>query len=241
MNTPSTAATAAASGQEVQRRFHWERWSPLTGLLAVAGMVIAFALVGSAPGSNDSDAKITSYFTSDSHQTKSIVGFFVFLAGILLLLVFFSVLRTSLVAAEDGAGRLGALAFGSGVASAVLWLGAVIFFTGPALTADDAKSFHLDPNTFRLMSDTGYEFWVSAVITGALVVWATSTVALRTGLLPRWLGWLGILVGIIQLFAIFFFPVFLYWGWILVVAILLLLRPAAPRRGVDAMRQGEIP
>jgi len=123
----------------------------------------------------------------------------------------------------------------------VLWLGAVIFFTGPALTADDAKSFHLDPNTFRLMSDTGYEFWVSAVITGALVVWATSTVALRTGLLPRWLGWLGILVGIIQLFAIFFFPVFLYWGWILVVAILLLLRPAAPRRGVDAMRQGEIP
>jgi len=55
------------------------------------------------------------------------------------------------------------------------------------------------------------------------------------------LGWLGILVGIIQLFAIFFFPVFLYWGWILVVAILLLLRPAAPRRGGDAMRQGEIP
>lgn len=59
------------------------------------------------------------------------------------------------------------------------------------------------------------------MVAGALVVWATSAVALRTGLLPRWFGWLGILVGIIQLFAVFFIPAFAYWAWILVAALLL--------------------
>jgi hypothetical protein len=110
--------------------FRWERWSPLAGVLAVAGMVIMFGLIGSMPGANDSDAKITSYYASHSHQTKNLVGFLVFLAAILFLIVFFSVVRPRLVAAEGGAGRLGALAFGSGVASAVLSLGAVIIFTG---------------------------------------------------------------------------------------------------------------
>ena len=62
--------------------------------------------------------------------------------------------------------------------------------------------------------------------------WATSAAALRTGLLPRWFAWLGILVGIIQLFAIFFFPAFVYWAWILVAAILLLSRPAASTRSI---------
>ncbi len=79
------------------------------------------------------------------------------------------------------------------------------------------------------MNDVGYEFWVSAVIVGALVVWATSIGALRTGLLPKWFAWLGVLVGIIQLFAVFFVPVFVYWGWILVAAVLLWWRPAASR------------
>jgi hypothetical protein len=58
------------------------------------------------------------------------------------------------------------------------------------------------------------------------VTWATSAVALRTAVLPRWLGWVGIAVGIVQLFSIFFFPSFVFLAWILVVAIVLTVRPA---------------
>jgi hypothetical protein len=76
------------------------------------------------------------------------------------------------------------------------------------------------------------------VVAGALVVWATSAVALRTGLLPRWFGWLGILVGIIQLFAILFFPVFAYWGWIVVAAALLCVAAGCFAR--DSGASGEI-
>jgi hypothetical protein len=207
----------------------WERWSPLAGIVAVAGMIIAFAVAGSTPSTDDSDAKITTYFTSNSHQTKQWIGFFFFLAGILFLLFFLSVLRSRLVAAEGGSGRLGALAYGSGVASAVFWIAAIALFVGPAVTADDTSKFHLDANTYRLLNDTAYLFWVSAVVVAALVVWATSAVALRTGLLPRWFAWLGILAGILQLFAIFFIPAFIYWGWIVVAAALLTWRPAGWR------------
>jgi len=202
----------------------WERWSPLAGVVAVVGMVIGFGLITSSPSTNDSDDKIAAYYASHSHQVKTLVSFFVFLAGLLILLVFFSALRARLVQAEGGLGRLGALAYGAGVASVVLWVGSIALFDGPGLTANDTSKFQLDPNTFRLVNDTAYEFWVAAVIVGAVAVWATSAVALRTGLLPRWFGWLGILVGVIQLFAIVFVPVFVYWGWLLLASALLTLR-----------------
>jgi hypothetical protein len=201
----------------------WERLSPLAGVLAVAGILVGFAINSGSPDTNDSDAKIGAYLASHSHQVRNFVGFFLFLAGILFLLVFFWVLRARIAAAEGGPGRLAALAYGCGVASAVLWLTAAIFFTGPSVAANDTSKFH-DPSGYRLMSDIGYEFWVAAVVVGALVVWTTSAAVLRRGLLPRWFGWLGILVGVLLLLAVFFIPAFIYMGWIVVTAVLLAWR-----------------
>jgi hypothetical protein len=207
----------------------WERLSPLAGVLAVAGILVGFAINSGSPDTNDSDAKISSYLASHSHQVRNFAGFFLFLAGILFLLVFFWVLRARLAAAEGGPGRLAALAYGCGVASAVLWLAAAIFFTGPSVAANDTSKFH-DPSGYRLMSDIGYQFWVAAVVVGALVVWTTSAAVLRRGLLPRWFGWLGILVGVLLLLAVFFIPAFIYMGWIVVTAVLLTWRAGrAPR------------
>jgi Domain of unknown function (DUF4386) len=209
----------------------WQRLSPLAGVLAVVGILVGFALNSGSPDTNDSDAKISAYLASHSHQVRGLVGFFLFLAGILFLLVFFWVLRARLAAAEGGPGRLAALAYGCGVASAVLWLAAAIFFTGPSVAANDTSKFH-DPSGYRLMSDIGYQFWVAAVVVGALVVWTTSAAILRRGLLPRWFGWLGIPVGVLLLLAVFFIPAFIYMGWIVVTAVLLAwragrVRPAA--------------
>jgi len=209
-------------------RGNWDRWSPLLGVLAVACMVIAFAIAGNSPSSDDTDAKITTYYASHSHQVRQIAAVFIFLAGVLLLMAFFGVLRVRLLEVEGRPGRGAALAFGAGVASAALWFVAVSFFVAPALASNDTSKFTLDPDTFRILNDTGYIFWVGATVVGALVVWATSAVAIRTGVLPRWFGWVGIPVGIVLLFAVFFFPAFLYWLWILVVAIILAVRSPAP-------------
>jgi hypothetical protein len=193
------------------------RWTPLAGVAAVVCMVVAFAVAGSSPDTQGSDAKITAYYTSHSHQVQNIVGLLVFAVGILFLIVFYGVLRERL------AGTMGRVAFGAGIASAVLFFAAIVFFTGPALAANDTNKFHLDPNTFRLLNDMGYEFWVGAVMTGAVVVFATSAAAL--GALPRWFTRAGVVVGVVLLFAVFFLPAFLYWAWILVASILLVREP----------------
>jgi hypothetical protein len=207
-------------------KIQWERWSPLAGVLAVVGMVVGFGFGSNSPDTNDSDAKISAYF--QAHHTRQEIAFLVFLAGVVFLLLFYSTLRARIADAEGLTARLGPLAWGSGVASAALWVVAVALFTGPAFAVDDTSKFTLDPNTYRLVSDTGYLFWIAAVVVGAIAVWAASAAALRTGLLPRWFAWLGVVVGIAQLFALFFFPVFLYWGWILVTGALLWWRS---RRG----------
>jgi hypothetical protein len=119
---------------------------------------------------------------------------------------------------------MGALAFGAGIASSVMGMLAIVMFTAPSFVASDTRSSDVTPSMFRVLSDMGYQCWVVGAVIGAIVVWATSAVALRTGLLPRWFGWLGILVGVVQLFALFFLPILLFWLWILVTGALLTWR-----------------
>jgi hypothetical protein len=99
-------------------------------------------------------------------------------------------------------------------------------FISPIFAANDAPRHVIDSGIYRLTQDLGYQIWVFSVVVGALSVWATSAVALRTGLLPRWFAWAGVVVGVICLFALFFIPILVYWLWILVAGILLATRPA---------------
>jgi hypothetical protein len=199
----------------------WQRFSPLAGVAAVAAMVTGFGLTSGTPATTDDDARIESYFNLARHHSRLQVGFVVFLVGVLLLLFFFSTLRVRIVARERGPGRLGALVWGAGVASAVVWLTAFALLNGAGFAVDDTSRFKIDANTYRLTSDIGYELWISAVVLGSLIVWAASAAALRTGLFPRWFAWVGVAVGVILLFAIFFIPVFVYWAWLLVASLLL--------------------
>ena len=188
------------------------RWAPLSGVAAVVCMVVAFGITAKPPDTSGPDAKIATFYTSHSHQVSSMVGLLVFAVGILFLIVFFGAMRE----------QLGAIASGAGIASAVLFFVSVAFLTGPAFAANDTARFHMDPNTFRLINDMSYVFWVGAVMVGAVVVFATSAAAWDA--LPRWFTRAGLVVGVILLFGVFFLPAFVYWLWILVASVLLARR-----------------
>jgi hypothetical protein len=65
---------------------------------------------------------------------------------------------------------------------------------------------------------------VTTVVVSSVVVWESSAVALRTGVLPRWYARLGILAGAVQLFGFFFFPFFVWLLWIIGTSVLLVSR-----------------
>lgn len=200
----------------------WDRWAPLTGVLSVACSFVGVMFVLNQPQEKDSDAKIVAYFAQHSHRVDGIVGFFVFLAGAMLLLAFLASLRERLPA-----GRAAALVSGAGIASVPLWAVSILLVDATSLAKSETSAFRVDPNTFRLFANASYTAWVAAVAVSALVVWGVSAVALRTGLLPRWYALAGIPVGIVQLFGWLFFPFFVWWLWLIVTSVLLVARPRA--------------
>jgi hypothetical protein len=53
-------AEADAGGDSGRWVMRWERLSPLAGVLAVAGILVGFAINSGSPDTNESDAKISS-------------------------------------------------------------------------------------------------------------------------------------------------------------------------------------
>jgi hypothetical protein len=202
-----------------------DRWAPLAGLVAVACSFVGVMFALNQPQDKDSNSKIVAYFANHSHRVHGVIGFFVFLAGLLFLLVFLAALRERQLVAEGQPGRLSALAFGAGIASLPLWAVSMLLANAASFAANESSAFRLDPNTFRLLADTAYFAWVAAVVVSSVVVWATSAIALRTAIFPRWYGQIGILAGAVQLFGFFFFPFFVWWLWIVATSLLLLKRP----------------
>ncbi len=205
----------------------WQAWGPALGIPTVVLFAIGFELGSQSPSTDDPTSKIVSWYNSSSHQNSQIIAFFLIALGIMCMIGFVSALRDRMDAAQGGGGNLSGLAFGAGIAYVSLLLTAVALFVAPAFLATDTGTKTLDPNTYRMLSDAGYTIWFAAAGIGALTVWSTSALALRTGLLPRWFAWFGVLCGIVQLVGgIFFIPALIYWLWILVASVLLARSPA---------------
>jgi len=209
----------------------WTRWWPLTGLAFVALFLVAFAMLGGVDA-QDSDAAILAHFSKTGNQREDIASFFLILAACLFFVWFVGMLRDRLVAADGG--RLAPVAFGSGIAAVALWVTSAAVSTATSVVSNDSSEFKLDPNTFRLFDDMGYFLWFSGTTIASGTVLATAIVALRTGLLPKWIAWLSLPVVLTMLVAFFFVPFLIMCGWILVVSVTLMIRSGAPQAAAAA-------
>ena len=210
--------------------FRWERWSAVAGVLFVALFVIALALSGNT---GDNPSEVSEWYADNGNQTKQLVAWFLYIASALAFLSFLGTLRDMLVRAEGGPGTLSALVFGPGIVFAALYAASVSFFAAPAALADDSD-FKLDPNTAQMFNNAGYLTLVAGVMVASILVLSASTAALRTGILPSWLGWIGLVVAVIMLFAIFFIPILVFVAWVLVVSLLMIVTAWRVRGGTVA-------
>ena len=98
----------------------WERYAPLTGVLAVVFWVIGTIVRETAVEMKTPATLLDSYRTEEG---SILLGGFVWLLGTLFFFWFLGSLRARLAAAEGGVQRLTALAFGGGVAAAAFGFG----------------------------------------------------------------------------------------------------------------------
>jgi hypothetical protein len=198
----------------MQQQGTWERLAPLTGLVFVAIAVAVFAIGGTTPGDHDTAQEVQSFY--GQHHDKHMILAFSLAFSIPFLLFFVSILRFELRRA-GGTGQLANAAFAGGVLAAVGF--GILAFVHLAL-ADAADSANTLATTQVLNVLDNNDYIPVAAGLGVLALGAgLSTV--RHGGLPRWLGWVGVVIGVLAFTPAGFFAFLASGIWIALAGILL--------------------
>lgn len=156
---------------------------------------------------------------------RNIIGAYMWVLGALAFLWFLTRLRTVLRRAEGGTGTVSSLAFGAGVVFAALWIASSAAFAAVAYAVELRDAPVSDPDLMRVLPQMA---WLLLLLGGGfgslLLLVATSIVILSTGVLPRWLAWLGIVVAIVLPFDVIYVNIVPLLVWVLAAAIVLLMR-----------------
>ena len=207
------------SDPSVARRGRGARWAPLVGVGAFALWVVGIALDPGVPDLFvDSGAKWLT-FVSDNPGGIN-VSRLLLLLGDFLFILFLGTLRTRLSAFEAAPRHWTAIAFGGGLVTAAMLIG-----TSTPVLAASATADALEPSAAQALGVLEFAFFIGAGIAGASLLAATGMIAIRTAVLPTWLGWASLVLALLMLTIIgpigFIAIVIGLPLWVLVVSILL--------------------
>jgi hypothetical protein len=202
------------------------RWAALGGALYTVLFVIGTILLYSgAPDSSSAPAKVIAWASKSGNRDQVHVGWILLGLSLFFLLWFVAVLRRAVIAV-DGDGLLSsAVGIGGSVYIAVSFA-AVGLNDGIRTMNDDTFQHRVYPELVHAADDASYVMHATgAAALGAMII-ATSLAFMWGGVWKNWAGWLGVVVGILAIFALIFFTTFPFLVWMLVVSLVIFLRPA---------------
>jgi hypothetical protein len=168
----------------------------LSGLASVVLLFVGQGLGGggSSPDLTKSRAEHLAWLVKQHSSTVGYAGDMCELVGVLFLIVFAATLW-SVLREGDESGIFAATALGAGIASATVKLASV-----PAAFALYWRSSQgWDPQVATALFDMNDAAFVLTWAIDALMLGAAAIVILRSGVLPRWLGWLAAAAGAISI------------------------------------------
>lgn len=206
------------------------RWvAPLMGVIFVGLMVAGFILSGNANddanATNKTAQEVVNFYKD--HKDAQFAASLLFALGAIFLLFFVAWIR-DLLRTGDGSGRVlrtAALAGGI-VLAAGLGVSATIHLA-LADTVDD-----IDPVAVAAVNAIDYDFFLPMLVGMVTLLVASGIAIVRTGALPKWLGWVAIVIAIASFTPVGFFGFLVGLLWILIVSILGVLRGRGPAPAV---------
>lgn len=171
-----------------------ERYAPLAGVGAVVLWIVGAYLLEKQdrPDGNDTVEVVAWVEANDS---AILAGGIIFGFGVLLFLWMLGSLRSSLVDAEGGTGRLGSLAFGSGVAACLCLMA---MYLGHAQAAFDHEN--ISDTSVDALVHVGDSFFGGVQLFLIPLTAATAIGSLRHAAFPSWFGWLSLVLALILAF-----------------------------------------
>lgn len=194
------------------------RFIALTGAAwAVLAVVAVFTSGGETPEGDSSPAKVVAYYTSHSSEIKLSGIFFAF--AFLFFLLFAGVLRAFLLrnpANEPLATLAMAAAVGLAITAGI----------GGGVELGIAKNIHhLEPAAAQAANLVESEVFLPALIAGFVFALCNGLAILRGSQLPRWLGWVAIVLAIAFIVPpIAIGALLLLFVWSLIVSVLMFQR-----------------
>jgi len=203
------------------------RHAPLTGIVFFALLAVGFVLTWNTPGSNASAAKVISFYTAHRHQQQAgnyLIGLSLFFG------LFFLGNLSGFLRREAAVARLASIAFGGAVLFAVA--GGAAAGVGFAL-ADVPQ--HLNAGAAQALNVLANDLGTLMLLGGlGVLLMATGLAIVRSGLLPRALGWFAIVFGVVALTPIGWFSLFALGLFVLILVPLLYRRDRAPAPSASA-------
>jgi hypothetical protein len=205
----------------VQRSREW--LVPLTGVVFLVLVIASFIVVGGEPEDADSPTQEIVGFYVDNKDEVQVGAILSALAGIFL--IFFGAYLRSVLRSADERDVLPLVSF---IGLVIVALGAAIDATLSFAISEAADGDRVDPVAIQALQAFWDNDWLPFMVGILCFLWATGLCIVRTGVLPKWLGYIMLLLGVVGAPPVGFAA---FLGSALVVLVLSVMRALRARGG----------
>jgi hypothetical protein len=175
-------------------RTAWERYAWVAGILFVVALAAEIVVaLGVNLTQNDSAAKIANGL--HAHETRLTVIACLSVVYAVMFVIYLSALHNLLRGDSDRTRAFGSLVLVGGVLFVTLHAVSDIGITGLVAAKLASYGAQHDPGLSYTLYLTTFALESVGDVFGSLFAFATGALVLRSGVLPRWLGWVSILAG----------------------------------------------
>jgi hypothetical protein len=190
---------------------------PLTGAAFIVVAIIGFIVGGEPKDATHPATEIANWYIDNKNSVE--VSAFIGVAATIFLVFFGAYLRDVLRVAAGGADMLSLVSF---IGVVVVAIGFSIDATISLAIAERADD--IDPIAVQSLQTLWDNDFIPIALGTLLFLWATGISVIRSGALPKWIGWVMLVLGVVGLTPLGFAAFIGTAVLILVISILLAVR-----------------